>query len=79
MVDLAAVSVLELTIQPDLSGREAVATLAIMPAGLNQPSGRLRSNRFFMLVRELRRFVLPPIFERDRRAACQKASSSQPL
>ena len=33
MVDLAAVSVLELTIQPDLNGREAVATLAMCRLG----------------------------------------------
>ena len=33
MVDLAAVSALELTIQPDLNGHEAVATLAICRLG----------------------------------------------
>jgi hypothetical protein len=33
MVDLAAVSVLELTIQPDLNSREAVATLATCRLG----------------------------------------------
>jgi hypothetical protein len=33
MVDLAAVSVLELTIQPDVNGHEAVATLAICRLG----------------------------------------------